>query len=94
MNIEIISIFWKFFFCKKQQTSFEAFSDIKSIFSRVEPQNESTFPFQYDIIFDINLWSPPLPGEIKHARPLTFLYRIQCSTTFISSVFSYNSYFW
>ncbi len=26
--------------------------------------------------------------------PLTYLYGIQCSTTFILSVFSYNSYFW
>ncbi len=33
-------------------------------------------------------------GGDRHMRPLTFSYGIQCSTTFIWSVFSYNAYFW
>ncbi len=34
-----------------QQLLFEAFSRIMLIFGRVEPETESTFPFQYNIIF-------------------------------------------
>ncbi len=34
-----------------QQLLFEAFSHIMRIFGSVEPQTESTSPFQYNIIF-------------------------------------------
>ncbi len=34
------------------------------------------------------------PGRDKHMCPLTFLYKIQCSTTFIWSILWYNAYFW
>ncbi len=34
-----------------QQLLFEAFSFIMRIFGRIEPQTESAFPFQYNIIF-------------------------------------------
>ncbi len=32
-------------------------------------------------------------GGDRHWRPLTLLYRIQCSITFIVSIFGYNTYF-
>ncbi len=54
MNIEIISIFWEFFFSSAKnhkQLLFEVFSDIMRIFSRVEPQTESTFPFRHNVIY-------------------------------------------
>ncbi len=34
------------------------------------------------------------PGGDTHMRLLTFLYRIQCSTTFTWGIFAYNTYFW
>ncbi len=37
-------------------------------------------------------YSTPVGDE--PIRPLTFLYRIQCSTTFTSSIFGSNAYFW
>ncbi len=33
-------------------------------------------------------------GEERQMHPLTFLFRIQCSTTLIWSIFGYNTYFW
>ncbi len=69
-----------------QQLLFEAFSHILRIFGRAEPLSKSTFPFLYIIIFQRwqSLESPSsTPGEHRHMRPSTFLYRIQCSTTFI-----------
>ncbi len=49
---------------------------------------------RYNISKDNNLWSAlaPLLGD-RHMRLLTSLYRIQCSTTFIWSIFGYNAYF-
>ncbi len=57
-------------FCKKFNAHyllFEAFFDIMRIFGCVPPESESTFPFQYNIIFEnINLSShvAPLLREI------------------------------
>ncbi len=34
------------------------------------------------------------PGGDRHMRPRTFLYEIQCSTTFILNIFGYIAYFW
>ncbi len=50
----------------------------------------------YSISKDGNLWRDPssIQGVDRHMRSLTFLYRIQCSTTFIWSIFGYNAYFW
>ncbi len=54
-------------------------------------------PFQYNIIFETyQSLEPPssnLEGD-RHVHPQTFLRRIQCSTTFIWSIFWYNAYFW
>ncbi len=50
-----IDICTHWLFCTKfnaQKLLFEAFSDIMRIFSRIEPQTEYTFPFQYSIIFE------------------------------------------
>ncbi len=79
-----------------QQLLFETFSHIKLIFDSVESQTESTFPFQYNIIsetYSLEPLSSTLEGS-WHVRPLTFLYRIQCSTTFIWTIFGYGAYFW
>ncbi len=43
---------------------------------------------------NLKLFSSFTLGVDRHMRPLTFLYRIQCSTTFIWSIFGYNVYFW
>ncbi len=59
-----------------EQLLFEAFFDIVGSFGSVEPRSESTFPFQYIIMF--RKWQslkPPsstLEGDI-HMRLLTFL---------------------
>ncbi len=48
-------------------------------FGSVWPENESTFPFQYNIIFETyQTFEPPTstPGEDRQVRPLTFLYEI------------------
>ncbi len=37
-----------------RQLLFEAFSQIMRIFDSIEPESESTFPFQYNIIFETN----------------------------------------
>ncbi len=59
-----------------QQLLFEAFSHIMRIFGSIEPQTESTFPFQYNIIFktyqSLESLSSTLDGG-RHTRPLTFL---------------------
>ncbi len=59
-----------------QQLLFEAFSHIMRIFSSVQPQTESTFPFQYNIIFE-TYQSSEIPSSTlerdRHMRPLTFL---------------------
>ncbi len=80
-----------------QQLLFEALLDIMSIFGSVELLSESTLPFLYIIIFQI--WESLEPrsstlGGDRHMRFLTFLYGIQCSTTFIWTIFGYNEYFW
>ncbi len=47
-------------------------------------------------ILHISIFKAPssTPEGDRHVCLLTFVYGIQCSTTFIVSVFSYNSYFW
>ncbi len=69
-----------------EQLLFEAFHHILRIFGSIEPLSKTTFPFLYIIIFQ--RWQSleslsSTPGEHRHMSPLTFLYRIQCSTTFI-----------
>ncbi len=58
-----------------QQVLFEVFSHILRIFDSVEPQTESTFPFQYNIIFETyQSLEPPtstLDGGI-HLHPALF----------------------
>ncbi len=76
---------------------FEAFFHITRIFGSVESQTESTFPFQYNIIFKKFQPLGPLSSTLeggRHVHSLTFLYRIQWSTTFIGTIFAYNAYFW
>ncbi len=56
-----------------------------------------TFPFfvHYNILKMAIFGEPSsTPGVGRHIGPLTFLDGIQCSTTFIWSVFTYNAYFW
>ncbi len=80
-----------------QQLLFEPFLDIMHIFSNIEPSSESTFPFFYIIIFQTcqSLEGPRCNlKESRHMHPLTFLYGIQCSTTFIWSIFGYKAHFW
>ncbi len=67
------------------------------IFGNIKPQTESTFPFQYDILFETHQSLEP-PGSTpegdRHVHPLTFLCGIHFSTTFPWSIFGYNAYFW
>ncbi len=66
------------------------------IFGSVQQQSESTSPFLNIIIFQkmVIFGAHYLHyGEDRHMRSLTFLYRIQYSTTFIWSFFGYNVYF-
>ncbi len=72
------------FFCTKvdvQEFLFEAFTHIMYIFGSVEPQTESTFPFNYIIVFEAN-------GQWRHnvfilwvALLLTLSERIWVSTS-------------
>ncbi len=70
------------FFCTKfnsQQLLFEQFFDIINNFGNIQPENESTFTFQYNIILETNQSFEPLgstPGWDRHEHPLTFLYEI------------------
>ncbi len=69
-----------------QQLLFEAFSHILRIFGSIEPLTEFTLPFQNNIIFETYQSLEPSRSTLeegRHVRPLLFLYRIQCSTTFI-----------
>ncbi len=53
---------------------FEAFFYIIGIFGRFQPLNESTFPFQYIVIFlTYQSLEPPSTtlGGDRHMRPLT-----------------------
>ncbi len=79
-----------------QQLLFEAFFHIMRIFGSVETQTESTFPLQYNIIFEtyqsLEVLSSTLE-EGRHVHPLTFLYRNQRSTIFIGTIFGYNAIF-
>ncbi len=69
-------------FCTKfnsKQLLFEQFFDIISNFASIQPENESTFPFQYNKIFEtyISFESPgSTPGGETHECQLTFLYEI------------------
>ncbi len=70
-------------FCMKfnfAQLLFEQFFDIIDNFGSLQPKNESTFPFQYIIIFETYRSFEPLsstPGGDRDVRPLTFLYEIR-----------------
>ncbi len=69
-----------------EQLLFEAFSHIMHIFRSIEPQTESTFPFLYIKIFQTwESFEPPssILGGDGHMPLWTFLYEIQCRTTFI-----------
>ncbi len=60
------------------QFLFEQFFDIVDYFGSLQSKNESTFPFQYNIIFKTYQSFKPhssTPGD-KNVRPLTFLYEI------------------
>ncbi len=55
---------------------FEGFFDIMRIFGSIPPESESTFPFQYNIIFETYQYFEShnsTPGGDRHVRPLTFL---------------------
>ncbi len=70
-------------FCTKfnfAQFFFEQFFDIIDNFGSLQPKNESTYPFQYNIIFETyRCFKPPssTPGRDRDVRLLTFLYKIQ-----------------
>ncbi len=58
-----------------QRLLFEAFSHIMCIFGSLEPQSESTFPFQYNIIFETYQSLEPLTSTLeggRHVHPLIF----------------------
>ncbi len=62
------------------QFLFEQFFDIIDNFGSLQSKNESTFPFQYNIIFETSLsFEPPIstPGRDRDVRLLTFLCEIQ-----------------
>ncbi len=54
--------------CNAQILLFEQFFNIISNFGSVRPENESTFPSQYNII--------STPGGNRHEHPLVFFYEI------------------
>ncbi len=69
-----------------QQLLFEAFSLIMRIFGSFVHQTESTFPFQYNLIFETYQPLKPPSSTLEGGRYvclLNFLYEIQCSTTLI-----------
>ncbi len=63
-----------------EQLLFEQFFDIIGNFDRVQPESESTFLFQYNIIFEtyqsFETYSST-PGGDRHVHPLIFLYEIE-----------------
>ncbi len=62
------------------QFLFEQFFDIIDNFGSLQPKNESTLPFQYNIIFEkYRSFEPPssTPGRDRDVRLMTFLYKIQ-----------------
>ncbi len=64
-----------------QQLLFEGFSHIIRIFGSIEPQTESTFPFQYNIIFESHQSLEPLSSTLeagRHVRPLTYESVLTC----------------
>ncbi len=85
-------------FCKKfnsQQLLFEQFFDIIGNFGSLHPKNESIFLFQCNIIFETYQYIEPpssTPGGGRAVRPMTFLYEIQFSTTFIWTILKWNFY--
>ncbi len=83
-------------FCKKfnaEQLLFEAFSHIMRVWQHCVP-NWIYFPGFVHYIFQIcQSFDPPsstMEGD-RQVHPLTFLYKIQCWTTFIWSASSYNA---
>ncbi len=66
-------------FCKKfnaHKFFFERFFDIMRIFGSIPPESESTFPFQFNIIFEtyqfLEIHSSS-PGGDRQMRLLTFV---------------------
>ncbi len=58
----------------------EEFFDIMRVFGSILLESESTFPFQYNIIFETYQFLEPRsssPEKDRRVRPLTFLYKIQ-----------------
>ncbi len=69
-----------------QQLLFEAFSHTMRIFGSIGPQTESTFPFQYNRIFETYLSLEPFSSTLeggRYVRLLNFVSNSTCSTTFI-----------
>ncbi len=63
-----------------KQLLFEKLFDIIGYFGSIQPENESTFAFQYNLIFETrhSFESPNSTGGGggRHECPLTFLYEI------------------
>ncbi len=69
-------------FCTKfnsKQPLVEQCFDIIGNFGSIQPEKESIFLFQYNIIFETyQFFEPPssTPGGDRHEYPLTFLYKM------------------
>ncbi len=58
----VIPIFAHWLFCEKfnaHEFLFEGFFDIMRVFGSILPESESTFPFQYNIIFETSIFGVP-----------------------------------
>ncbi len=81
-------------FCKKfngHQLLFEWFFEIMRIFGSIPPESESTFPFQYNIIFETYQFLEPRnssPRGDRHVRPLTYIQKFN-SEQFLFEQFFY-----
>ncbi len=73
---------------KKKKWVYKKMIQIK-ITEWIQPESECAFPFQYIINFELgNFWNPSsTPGEDRHVRALSFLWKIELSTTFICTIF-------
>ncbi len=56
----------------------------------IQPKSECTFSFQWIINFKLDITTPR--GD-RHVQPLSFLWKIELSTTFTCSIFLFNQYF-
>ncbi len=77
-------------FCTKFNPKLPLVEQFFKIIGNLGPGNESTFPFQYNIIFETcQSFEPPSStlGQDRQECPLTFLYKIFLSKTFIWTFF-------